>query len=63
LKDVPFVGDSWKDAEAAINAGAQPILVRTGNGKNHEEQARKKGIPVFDNLHAFAEYLLTSARA
>ncbi|MEJ2513895.1 MAG: D-glycero-beta-D-manno-heptose 1,7-bisphosphate 7-phosphatase [Gammaproteobacteria bacterium] len=32
VKDVPAVGDSVRDVEAARAAGARPILVLTGNG-------------------------------
>lgn len=33
LREVPSVGDSLRDLEAASNAGAQPILVLTGKGE------------------------------
>lgn len=33
LKDVPFIGDSFRDIEAARKVGCQPILVRTGYGE------------------------------
>jgi D-glycero-D-manno-heptose 1,7-bisphosphate phosphatase len=36
LKDVPAVGDSLRDLEAAARLGAQPILVLTGKGKKTE---------------------------
>lgn len=39
LKDVPAVGDSLRDLEAAAAAGARPILVLTGKG----EQTRAEG--------------------
>jgi D-glycero-D-manno-heptose 1,7-bisphosphate phosphatase len=39
LKDVPCIGDSQKDLEAAVAAGAQPVLVLTGNG----EKTRRAG--------------------
>lgn len=32
LQGVPAVGDSRRDLDAAIAAGAAPVLVRTGNG-------------------------------
>lgn len=32
LDGVPFVGDSLRDLQAAVNAGATPVLVRTGSG-------------------------------
>ena len=33
LSNVPFVGDSLKDLQAASSVGALPILVKTGNGE------------------------------
>ena len=36
LRGVPVVGDSLRDLEAAVSAGARPILVRTGNGRKTE---------------------------
>ena len=33
LGGTPFVGDSDTDVEAALAAGAQPVLVNTGNGR------------------------------
>ena len=33
LADIPAVGDSIRDLQAAKAAGAKPILVKTGNGK------------------------------
>jgi len=42
LKDVPAVGDSLRDLEAAARLGAQPILVLTGKGKKTQA---KGGLP------------------
>ena len=39
LKDIPCVGDSQHDLEAAAAAGAQPVLVLTGKG----EKTRRAG--------------------
>jgi len=39
LADVPCIGDSLRDLQAAAQVGAQPILVLTGKGK----QTRKAG--------------------
>lgn len=59
LDGVPAVGDSLRDLQAAQQAGATPILVRTGKG----ERTLAKGegledIPVFDNLASYVDYLL-----
>lgn len=60
LDDVPVIGDSLRDLEAAAAAGARPILVRTGNGRRTE--AALKGAlantDVFDDLAEAAAALL-----
>ena len=60
LDGVPAVGDSLRDLEAAAAAGAEPILVRTGNGKKIATSlpASLRSVPVFDNLAAVADELL-----
>lgn len=51
LSTVPAIGDSLKDIQAAIAAGAKPVLVLTGNGeKTQANKQLPKDIPVFDNL-------------
>lgn len=63
LKDVPCVGDSLRDLQAAQAAGCAPHLVLTGKS----ETLRGKKLPpdapshtvVHDDLSAFAAYLLT----
>ncbi|MDJ0748072.1 MAG: D-glycero-beta-D-manno-heptose 1,7-bisphosphate 7-phosphatase [Woeseiaceae bacterium] len=56
LDGVPAIGDSLRDLEAARAAGAQPILVRTGNGVRTESSLPRvfAGIPVYDDLAAAA---------
>jgi D-glycero-D-manno-heptose 1,7-bisphosphate phosphatase len=49
LKDVPAVGDSLRDLEAAARLGAQPILVLTGKGKKTEA---KGGLPDGTKIYA-----------
>ncbi len=56
--DTTFVGDSLKDVQAALAAGCTAVLVRTGNGKNAEPQARALGAEVFDDLGAFSRAML-----
>ena len=54
-----MVGDSLRDLQAATAAGALPALVRTGYGRATEQQlAEGSDVPVFDNLSAFAGWLL-----
>ena len=54
-----MVGDSLSDLQAAQAAGALPALVRTGFGRGTERQLAGQGdVPVFDDLSAFAGWLL-----
>lgn len=58
LDNVPFVGDSYRDLEAARNFNCCPVLVRTGNGEKTLEKARS-WLPknaIFKDLLEFAEY-------
>lgn len=60
LAGVPAVGDSMQDLEAAEAAGARPVLVRTGNGRQTEAgPAKLSHIPVYDDLAAAVEALLS----
>ena len=54
-----MVGDSLRDLQAAEAAGALPALVRTGFGRASEKKLGGEcNAPVFDNLSAFASWLL-----
>ena len=69
IKDIKFkegyyVGDKIKDLKAAINVGAQPILVRTGYGLETEKELNryahrdlKRRTQIFDDLAQFVESL------
>ena len=51
LAGVPSVGDSLRDLQAAVAAGAQPMLVLTGKGANTEAAGGlPDGTPVFVDL-------------
>lgn len=56
LDDVQVVGDSLRDLQAAVSAGAQPVLVRTGNGEKtlRELPEALRHVPVYRDLAAFA---------
>jgi D-glycero-D-manno-heptose 1,7-bisphosphate phosphatase len=64
LKDIPVIGDSFRDIEAAISVQASPILVRTGKGERalKELKARYPHIPVFKDLYSVTEQLIESQR-
>lgn len=59
LDGAPVIGDSLRDLEAAVAAGARPMLVRTGKG---ERTLAKGGLPentpVFDDLAGAVAALL-----
>ncbi len=60
LSDVPVVGDSLRDLEAAYAAGARPILVLTGNGRDTARSLPKHlaDIDVYPDLAAAAKGLI-----
>ena len=64
LMDIPSVGDSLRDIQAAKSAGASPILVKTGNGADTLENAKKsdlEGVLVFNDLAAVADHILSES--
>jgi D-glycero-D-manno-heptose 1,7-bisphosphate phosphatase len=60
LHEIPVIGDSMRDLEAAVSVGARPILVRTGKGAQTLLQYAEFliGIACFDNLAQAADYLI-----
>ena len=60
LAEVPVIGDSLRDLEAASMVGARPILVRTGNGAHTETwlPVEWRTIEVYDDLAAAADALV-----
>ncbi len=59
LDDIYFIGDSLRDIEAGIAAGARSLLVKTGNGEITLAAHPDLNIPIFENLYAAAEYILS----
>jgi D-glycero-D-manno-heptose 1,7-bisphosphate phosphatase len=58
LAEVPVVGDALRDLQAALAAGAQPVLVLTGKGrKTREAGGLPPGTLVFADLAAVAAHL------
>ncbi len=59
MKNVPVVGDSLRDLQAAAAVGARPILVLTGNGRKTRRSLEGEfaGIEVFEDLAATADAL------
>jgi len=59
LEDVPVIGDSLRDLQAAQAVRAKPILVRTGKGERTLAKGEGlEGIPVYDDLATAVEALL-----
>ena len=61
-----FVGDSYKDIQAAIAFQCAPVLVRTGKGLETEKYIEREKcipVPVFDNLADAVSRLLVKKNA
>ena len=60
LVDVPVVGDSVRDLEAAVSVGARPILVRSGKGRLAAANlpAHLTGVLVVDDLESAVAAIL-----
>ena len=64
LAGVYAVGDSERDVQAARAVAARPVLLRTGKGKRTLKKSKLLAdVPVFDDLAAFADGLLTGKLA
>lgn len=62
LKNVPMIGDSHRDLEAAAAAGCMPMLVRTGKGEATLARGPlPPGTLVFDDLAAAARHLVAQS--
>ncbi|OGI37986.1 MAG: D-glycero-beta-D-manno-heptose-1,7-bisphosphate 7-phosphatase [Candidatus Muproteobacteria bacterium RBG_16_62_13] len=60
FENVYAVGDSERDLVAATAVGARPALVRTGKGLRTLRKSKGlDGVPVFDDLAAFTDALVT----
>jgi D-glycero-D-manno-heptose 1,7-bisphosphate phosphatase len=51
LADTVFIGDALRDIQAALAAGAQPILVKTGKGELTLAANPDLNIPIFNTLY------------
>lgn len=58
LDNVPAVGDSLRDIQAALVSGARPILVRTGKGERTLAEGIPDGVEVYDDLAAVVSAML-----
>jgi D-glycero-D-manno-heptose 1,7-bisphosphate phosphatase len=65
LRNVPVIGDSLRDLEAARAVEARPILVLTGNGPQTQEALREREwrVEIYRDLHEAAEALSREAES
>ncbi len=61
LKNIYAIGDSFRDIEACLAAGARPILVKTGKGGKTLQNHPQLTIPVFENLYDAARYIVSKS--
>jgi D-glycero-D-manno-heptose 1,7-bisphosphate phosphatase len=61
LDKVFAIGDSGRDLIAARLAGARPVLVLTGKGRKTLASGQFLDVPVFENLLAFSQSLLSKS--
>jgi D-glycero-D-manno-heptose 1,7-bisphosphate phosphatase len=59
LENIPFIGDSYRDIQAGIAAGASPFLVKTGKGLITLAAHPEINVPVFENLYDATRYILS----
>jgi len=59
-----FVGDSYRDIQAAQMAGASPVLVKTGKGiQTLEKYGPLSDVPVYEDLSQFVREFLRNENA
>jgi D-glycero-D-manno-heptose 1,7-bisphosphate phosphatase len=58
LENVPAVGDSLRDIQAAMLSKARPILVKTGKGEKTLTAGIPEGVEVYDDLASVATALI-----
>jgi D-glycero-D-manno-heptose 1,7-bisphosphate phosphatase len=61
LANVPIVGDSLRDIQAAEQTNAQPIIVRTGKGRDTiANNSIPDTVPIYEDLADVVQSLLAS---
>lgn len=61
LKEVFAIGDSLRDIEASLAAGAKPVLVKTGKGEKTLLKHPELNLPVFHNLYDAAKHIVSTS--
>lgn len=59
LRPIPFIGDSYRDIQAGLLAGASPFLVKTGKGLATLKAHPEINVPVFEDLYDTAQFILS----
>ncbi len=59
LNGIPFIGDSFRDVQAGLAVGAEPLLVKTGKGLQTLASHPEFNTLVFDNLYEATQYILS----
>ena len=63
LRDIPVIGDSLRDIEAARAAKANPVLVRSGKGMYTQRHSPElDDVACFDDLADAVDHLLSGQR-
>ena len=63
LSGVYSIGDSLRDLQAAVSAGAIPVLVLTGKGQDtRDKEPIPEGTLVFDDLAQAVDHILTTGK-
>jgi len=58
LTGIPLIGDAQRDIDAALAAGAHPILVCTGKGERTLAAHPQPTIPIFKDLYDAARFIV-----
>lgn len=61
LGNVFSVGDSLRDIQASLAVSAKPILVKTGKGLKTIKNNPQLNLPIFENLHDAAKYIVEAS--
>ncbi|MGH8558010.1 MAG: D-glycero-beta-D-manno-heptose 1,7-bisphosphate 7-phosphatase [Methylococcales bacterium] len=59
LANIPFIGDSFRDIQAGLSAGASPVLVKTGEGLSTLKAHPEINLPVFEDLYDAVQFILS----
>lgn len=58
LQNIPAIGDSYRDLQAAATMACRPILVKTGKGLRTLKEYPHLPYPVFEDLYDATQHLI-----